>query len=450
MDRRKVLEFFESNKDFFENTVEKNIEKYRKGNLTLHVVDKDGNAISGAQVKIKQRSHEFRFGANLFMLDELETEEKNRLYKEYFKSTFNMATLPFYWSTCEPQKNEKRYAKNSKKWYRRPPIDLCMEFCQENGIEPREHALAYERQFPEWLWDKSVDVVKRELEIRFAEMAKMYGDKIHTIEVTNEMLWPHNGGRTAFYNQNDYVEWCFKLAEKYFPKNQLVINEYTESCWGDNCRATDRYYSYIEANKLKGARIDAIGFQFHMFYKKEDEYEKAQYLYHPRHLYDHMNLYSELADALQVTEITLPAYSNEPEDEEIQAKLLEYLYTLWFSHPKMEQIIYWNLVDGYAYVESPTPEEIRRTQGNMTIGENYYYGGLLRFDMSPKPAFVTLKNLIEKRWHTELDCSANSEGRVDYRGFYGDYDIEITVDGKTVTRQISHLKSNSDDITIII
>ena len=450
MDRQRVLEFFEGNKDFFENTVEENIEKYRKGDLTLHIVDKDGNAVDGVEVKIKQRSHEFRFGANLFMLDELETEEKNRLYKEHFKTTFNMATLPFYWSTCEPRKGEKRYAKDSKKWYRRPPIDLCMEFCQANNIEPREHAFAYERQFPEWLWGKSTDEVKRELEIRFEEMAKMYGDKIRTIEVTNEMLWSHNDGRTEFYNQRDYIEWCFKLAEKYFPKNQLVINEYTEACWGDNCRATDRYYAYIEANKLKGAKIDAIGFQYHMFYKKEDEYEKAKFLYHPRHLYDHMDLYSDLADTLQVTEITLPAYSNAPEDEEIQARLLEYLYTLWFSHPKMEQIIYWNLVDGYAYVESPTPEEIRRTQGNMEIGENYYYGGLLRFDMSPKPAFLALKKLIEEKWHTELDSATNTEGRVCFRGFYGDYEIEIKVAGKTVSKQISHSKNGVGDITLTI
>ena len=65
-------------------------------------------------------------------------------YKDYFKSIFNMATLPFYWSSIEPKKGELRYDKNSEKYYRRPPIDLCMEYCEENKIEPREHALAYE------------------------------------------------------------------------------------------------------------------------------------------------------------------------------------------------------------------------------------------------------------------------------------------------------------------
>ena len=126
--------------------------------------------------------------------------------------------------------------------------------------------------------------------------------------------------------------------------------------------------SCTEANLLKGARIDAIGAQFHVFESRENEIRKSSYLYNPVCLYDHMNLYSHLADKLQVTEITIPAYSNVGEDEEIQARLLEYLYTVWFSHPATEQIIYWNLVDGYAYVSSNDPVKIRESQGDMSRG----------------------------------------------------------------------------------
>lgn len=45
-------------------------------------------------------------------------------------------------------------------------------------------------------------------------------------------------GKTAFYDELDFVEWCFKMAEKYFPENQLVINDATEQMWADACRAT--------------------------------------------------------------------------------------------------------------------------------------------------------------------------------------------------------------------
>ena len=133
-----------------------------------------------------------------------------------------------------------------------------------------------------------------------------------------------------------------------------------------------------------------------------------------------------------------------------QAKILEYLYTVWFSHPSMKQIIYWNLVDGYAYVENPTPEAIRWSQGNMTVGENVYYGGLLRFDMTPKPAYITLDNLINKKWHTELNSILNDEGCVNFRGFYGDYEIEITKDRKTVSKTFTLSSKKKNNLTITI
>ena len=447
--RKCVLDYFEQNKDFFEDTVYPNIEKYRKGDIKISVTDKSGNNIPCGKVKIKQLNHEFKFGANIFMLDELEAEEKNRKYKESFKSLFNMATLPFYWASLEEKRGVLRFCKDSPKYYRRPAIDLCIEFCEENGIEPREHALAYDFHFPKWLKDASIDEVKSALELRYKQIAERYADKMPTIEVTNEMLWAHNNCVTAFYNQKDYIEWCFKTAEKYFPENQLVINEYTEAFWGANCRATDSYYAYVEANLLKGARIDAIGAQFHMFESRESELRKSSYLYNPISLYDHMNMYADLINCLQVTEITIPAYSNEAEDEEIQAKLIEYLYTVWFSHPAMEQIIYWNLVDGYAYVADPTPEKIARTQGDMTVGENVYYGGLLRFDLTPKPAYKTLDNLINKEWKTELSCELTN-GECNLRGFFGEYEIEIEADGKIVKSRFTHSKNGSGSIEITV
>lgn len=422
-ERRKILDLFEEQKDFVNEKVAYGIENYRKGDAKLTVTDENGNPVPNAKIKVKQKNHEFRFGANIFMLDELETEEKNEKYKKYFAETFNMATLPFYWDALEPERGKPRYAKDSPKVYRRPSPDLCIEFCEKHGIEPREHALAYDNFYPKWLSDKNVDEVKSALERRYSEISKRYADKIPTIEVTNEMTWEK--GKTEFYDEPDYVEWCFKLAEKYFPNNQLVINEKTRLAWGDNCRATDKYYAYIEANMLKGAKIDAIGMQYHLFNKKEEEYEKTRQTLNPESLYKHMDLYSRLGKPLQVTEVTVPAFSWEAEDEEIQAEILEKLYSVWFSHPNVEQIVYWNLVDGYAHLWDPDPQKIKESQGDMTLGENYYYGGLLRFDMSPKPAFFKLKELLEKRWNTEAELITDENGNAEFRGFFGDYDVEI-------------------------
>lgn len=447
-ERRRVLELFEKDKDSLLAKTREGIERHRKGKFTLRVSDEKGSPLANTTVKVTQTTHAFRFGANLFMLDELETAEKNQAYKQSFAHLFNMATLPFYWDALEPDRGHPRFAADSPRVYRRPAPDLCMEFCEKHGIEPREHALAYEQFFPKWLYGADTDTTKAALEKRYAEIAARYADKIPTIEVTNEMLWEK--GRTLFYDDADYVAWCFKLAEKYFPQNKLAINDATDMAWGMRPRTSSAYYSYIEAALLKGARIDAVGMQYHMFYKREEEYEKTRPYYDPENLYAHMDLFARFGKPLQVTEITIPSYSWETEDEALQADILEYLYSIWFSHPAVEQIVYWNLVDGYAHVWDSEPAVIAASQGNMTLGENYYHGGLLRFDLSKKPAYERLDELINRRWHTEETVKTDARGEISLRGFYGDYELEVMKEGKRLTKKITLSETGEKSFTLTL
>jgi len=442
------LELFETQKEFWEEKVNTGIEKYRKGDANIIIRNAKGDVLSDAEVVVSQKNHEFKFGANLLMLDEFESNEKSEAYRQHFANLFNIATLPFYWNANEPEEGHLRFAKDSEKMYRRPAIDLCMEFCEEHGIEPREHGLAYENFFPEWLYQADVPAIKCALEKRFQEISERYAIRIPTIEVTNEMEWLK--GKTAFYEDPEYVTWCFKLAEQYFPGNELVINEHTSLPWEDRCRATDKYYAYIEANMLKGARIDAIGMQFHTFFKREDEYEKTRIRYNPESLYRHMDLYANFGKPLQVTEVTIPSYSWEAEDEEIQAEIIGNLYAIWFSHPNMEQIIYWNLVDGYAHLWDPDPEKIKASQGDMTLGENYYHGGLFRFDMTPKPAYYKIKDLIQNKWHTEEKLVSDKCGVVSFRGFYGDYDVVVKYQGKEYEKTIKLSSKDDNHFELVI
>ena len=449
-ERQKVLELFEEYKDFTNDRVAHGIELYRKGYAYLTVTDADGNAIPDATIAVRQTEHAFRFGANLFMLDELETPEKNEAYKKHFADLFNMATLPFYWDATEPEKGKTRYHKDAAPLYRRPPIDRCMDFCARHGIEPREHGLAYENFFPKWLHGAPTPKVKQALNRRCREIAERYADRINTIEVTNEMCWDRHKSRTAFYEDPDYVSTCFKLAEHHFPANQLVINEVTGLCWEDKCRPSDRYYGNIRNAIDAGARIDAIGMQYHQFHRRETEYAKTRMSYDPVWLYRHMDLYAQFGKPLQVTEVTIPAYSWEAEDEAIQAELLTQLYRIWFSHPAMEQIVYWNLVDGYAHVWDPDPAKIRASQGDMTIGENYYHGGLFRFDLTPKPAYFALKDLIGREWNTAVDTTSNGMGKAQFKGFFGKYEITVSHGGKTSVHTIDLTKDGKDHFTLTV
>ena len=85
--------------------------------------------------------------------------------------------------------------------------------------------------------------IKSAMEQRYREISERYSKKIPTIEVFNEM--DHRKGHTAIYDEPDFIEYSFKLAEKYFPANQLAINEGPELSFLDKGRTTDKYYSNI-------------------------------------------------------------------------------------------------------------------------------------------------------------------------------------------------------------
>lgn len=389
--------------------IQEGIEKNRKGNFVVKT--------NAKKVKVTLKNHKFRFGCNLFMLDEFPDDpNKNVIYRQKFKEVFNLATLPFYWDATEPEEGKTRYEIGSPALYRRPPVDLCIKYCEENNIEPREHALCYDKFFPDWLVDKTVPEIKQYIVKRMQQISRRYADKIPTIEVTNEMFW--DKGKTPVYADPDFMVFCYEQAAKYFPKNELCINEWSGDIWNKNPLPWNNYYLIIENLLLKGARVDAIGMQYHMFYNKDDYFKSTRRVYNLRHLIQVMDNFARLKKPFQITEITIPAFTEESADEQAQADIIEQLYSTWFSYPNVEQIIYWNLVDGYAAFTEP---------GNMTAGENVYRGGLLRFDLSEKPAFQRIKHLVKDVWTTNEQLETKG-GAASFRGFYGEYEVEA--DGK--------------------
>ena len=374
------------------------------------------------------------------MLDGFETEEKNALYKERFTSLFNMATVPFYWNTLEPEQGKTRYEVDSPYIYRRPTPDACLAFCEANGIEPREHALAYEQHFPKWLSGLDVDTVKQLLEKRFAEISDRYADRIPTIEVTNEMFWEK--GITEFYFAPDYLPWCYEKAEKYFPNNRISLND--NWCWRPlNVGGWDSSYLQLEKLLRLGYRIDEYAMQFHMFYEREKEAWNitSKHLYDPDYQHSLFDSYTKLIPHLTISEITIPSYSWEEEDEAFQADVIENLYTTWFAYPAIDQVIYWNLVDGYGFGAEP---------GEMEKGENYYHGGLLRFDLSPKPAYERLCHLFRERWHTEEELVTDENGRISLRGFWGDYNLTLSGEGRCASAELSLSKNKENEFRVVL
>ena len=202
--------------------------------------------------------------------------KKNKIYRDEFAKTFNLATIPFYWDAFEPEEGKPRFAADSEKIYRRPPSDLCVNYCLEKGIEPKCHCLNYDSFIPDWLKDADVDTHKRALEKRFRELAEHYADIIPSWEVTNETFYTPACHNTKFYKEDDFVEWSFRMADRYFPKNRLIINDFTVF-EGDYVENRSRYYMQIERLLRNGiAHLDSVGIQFHSFFPQEREGENGK------------------------------------------------------------------------------------------------------------------------------------------------------------------------------
>ena len=355
------------------------------------------------------------------MLESFEKEEKEGIYKEKFAKIFNQAVVPFYWKDLEPEEGKVRFHKDSENIYRRPAPDIVLDFCKEYSIEPKGHCLVWNSFTPQWLEKYSKQDRKCILEKRFKEISEEYSDKIPSFDIVNESASKYRYGEKFLFEE--YDEYGLMLGGKYFANNAKILNETNEAIWRDYV-TEGKYMAFNMQLKdfvAKKLPIDEIGLQYHIFTTSEelirDDIRKT-YL-DAQSMVEILDIFDKYEFPMHISEITVPGSGQNEENEQLQAEIVEILYKTWFATRNMKSIVWWNLVDGYAAFAPLGSNE----------GENRCGGGLVRFDMSEKPAYKVLDKLINEEWKTNIETSFDENGRLSFNGFYGKY--EISVDGKT-------------------
>ena len=441
--RELYMEAYNKHKEEVDARIADGIEKNRKGWCKVRLTDQNGNPVAGQKIRLTQKTHDFKYGANIFMLDEFESETDNIEYRRFFKEYFNLATVPFYWDGLESVEGKPRYDKDSEKFYRRPAPELCMEYCEENGISPKLHCLVYDKFIPDWLMKLPLDKVKKKYEERFRQISERFAGRMLEFEVINELLCESGWDRkTALSEERDIVEWSFGTARKFFPDETLVINEGNPI--QDLARAgyRSRYFMMVENALLKGVQIDKIGLQNHLFTGAsahtsegyEQEVISGVPMNDPMAYFKGLDFISELGLPLEITEVTVSTFGDTPDDEELQADMLRLWYSVWFSHPAVDAVVYWNTVDGYAYTD------------NSDWVENNCRGGLFHHDLTPKKSALMLKKLFSEIWHTDLELSTDKNGYAEFRGYFGEYTAEA--DGKAFDIAIHKNESSSFELSL--
>ena len=382
------------------------IEKHRKGNAMIEVVGKDGEPLANAAIEVVQQKHEFLFGCNLFVLDQLDTPELNAKYEKAFVNLFNFATLPFYWRDLEPEEGKARFTEDSPRIWRRPPPDRLVKWCKAHGITPKGHALMYAKNMfmPDWTASDNPETFQRQAAKHMAGIAERYEGDVPIWDAVNEEIPRRIHFKEWHAVPDDYLAWCFQEAGRLFPKDvKLLINDGQREAH----YCTHHYAALVKQLLERGVRVEGIGIQFHV---SRDSVLGGK-LYMPAHLQDVYTQLGRLGLPLYITEITIPSVGEN--GAELQAAIVANYYRLWFSTPAMAGVTWWNLGDGTAYEN-----------------ENKALGGLLDKDMNPKPAYQALDRLINHEWRTNLKLTTDASGKASFRGFHGKYSLRLTVGGE--------------------
>jgi len=102
-----------------------------------------------------------------------------------------------------------------------------------------------------------------------------------------------------------------------------------------------------------------------------------------------------------------------PEGEQRQAEEVTRFYTILFSHPAVQAITWWDFSDQGAWQQAPA--------------------GLVRADMTPKPAYNALMKLIKGNWWTRTEARVSRPGTAQFHGFYGDNKVSVKEHGRELT-----------------
>ena len=367
------------------------IEKNRKRDAAIRVVDAAGKPIAGATVKIQHIRHDFLFGCNIYMFDRFGKPEENAAYKKRFRELFNAATTGFYWASYEPVKGKPKYAYT----------DAVVKWALKHHIRLKGHPLLWDHHAgkPKWAGGKqpAPEVQKK----RVFDIMRRYSGKIEFWEVVNE---PAHLPRLK-------IDAPYRWARQADKKAYLIVNDYYVMANG-----YPPFFKLLKKAIDDGVPFDGVGIQAH---------EPRTMRFPLGRCREILDRYATLGKELHITEFT-PTTSGAKItgshvggvwDEAAQGEYAEKFFRICFAHEKVVALTWWDLCERGAWLKG---------------------GGLLHKDLSPKKVYTTLKKLLHEEWSTRTAGKSDAAGKFAFRGFHGTYTAAVTAGGKT-TKNEFHL-----------
>ncbi len=423
------------------------IEKHRKGDIRIIVKDKDGRVVDGADVKLQMYEHEFDIGLNISHYYPMTSNPDPRAFRESIVENFNAYGTGHMHRKTEDEGRQLEY----------DVVESCYMWAKRNGCcrQLKGHALMWDtepcpiRPDPvsgeylspiDYYYDKYIakndwDGLDRDVEKHMAWLSKRF-PYMTQWDVSNEDSSRNSGSRDwsvlkrayipylkekygeeyANEHQYDYLINWYKYARKYFPKADLVVNDIFD--------AKLLKYEGIQIPFLDWAvehlDFDAIGYQGHEGYHTDPEQVVG--------LLDKLASYGK---EVHITEYNTKATGSLSVDldGDYQANLVRDTLIAYFACEKVNSLYFWWHKDIHPEIS----------------GLIMYY-----YDHRIKKSGLMMQDLFYNKWWTNESGKTDVCGEYNTRGFYGDYTVTVTKDGKEVSFDTPCHRGKDNTIVVTI
>jgi GH35 family endo-1,4-beta-xylanase len=357
---------------------ENDIRNFRQRDMAVRVVDAEGRPVEAAEVEIVQTDHDFLFGCNLFAFRRWDDDKKNALYERRFRDLFNLAVVPLYWSVLERYKGRPEFE----------PVDAAVGWCREHRIQVCGHPVIWSETVPRWVEELDVPQVRSAVQAHVRQVVGRYRDAVQVWDVVERPV-PVPRVATVTVEPSEALRWANEAGAR----GRLLVGG------GEAAPLAEAARGLADS----GVRIDGVGLA-------APQYDGVWPVNQVRKTID-----AAAAAGLPV-HVTQTAILGGPEDEAEQAEAVRHFYTAALAHPKVASITWWDLSDRFAARNAPA--------------------GLVRADLSAKPAYKVLERLINHLWRTDAAGRTGPDGRIGVRAFFGTYRITVRQGARKATAEV--------------
>ena len=390
---------------------------YRQGDMQLTFVDASGNPLSGYQVNYRQTSHDFLFGGVAY---------------PYYATSLQQAgldTITEYmgWNWIEPEMG--KFTLDFANYW------LGIDELKSGGMFIKTNVVYDTGELTPYYQDVPYDEFLTRLYNHVATTVKRFAPQVDDWEA---VLEPNFGNHNPMNLTKDQYYEAISTSIRAIRENDPTA--WVEINFGYNCGGIDWLDNAAIIQEMLDRKIDfdVIGLQFYdnattvdgtVMPKRSlselsacyDKYEKMLAPYGKRVVGSEFSVPSDLPEGQ-------PGYWDVPWSEETQAQYLTTAYTIFFAKQQNLGLVWWNTVEPASHV---------------------YHGGILQQDGTPKKAYYALQNLINS-WTTTGSGITDSSGAFTFRGFGGNYEVEIVnpASGESMVTQVHITEQNESNLKI--